>query len=90
MLGKVNRNRFDSESLVNSFGSYGSRYSSTSIFNQYGNYGSQYSALSPYNSYTSTPPMFLRGEDVVAYLTVNPYVNPRVDPQRFLAWLNGR
>lgn len=88
MLGKVSRNRFDSESLMNSFGPYGSRYSSTSIFNQYGAYGSQYSALSPFNRYNTTPPMFVRDGKTVAYLSVNQYVSPRIDPQRLLAWLN--
>ncbi len=38
-LGKLSLNRFDMESIVNSFGPYGSQFSATSIFNKFGNYG---------------------------------------------------
>lgn len=42
-LGKVSNNKYDSESISNPYGKYGSKYSSTSINNQYSNYGSKYS-----------------------------------------------
>lgn len=56
-LGRLNANRYDPESVANSYGQYGSRYSSTSIKNPYSTYGSPYSALSPTNPYATTPPV---------------------------------
>ena len=86
-LGTITRNRFDPKSIGNQFGSYGSRYNSTSILNQYGSYGSQYSALSPFNRYTNSPPRIVLNGRLMAYLTINPYLSPRVDPQELLAWI---
>ena len=81
-LGKLTFNRYDSESIYNPYGSYGSRYSSTSIFNPYSSYGSRYSSLSPFNPYTSTPPtIYMYGQDV-GLLTKNRYLGPYgVDPE---------
>jgi hypothetical protein len=45
-LGKVSNNKFDSESISNPYGKYGSKYSSTSINNNYSKYGSDYSTQS--------------------------------------------
>ena len=79
-LGILSSNKFQTESVMNEYGSYGSRYSSTSIFNQYGNYGNEYNTLSPFNKYSQTPPrIFLRG-DLVGYLSVNQFVSNRLDP----------
>ena len=50
-LGTNNPNQYDSESINNQYGQYGSKYSSDSINNQYGTYGSQYSSVSPNNPY---------------------------------------
>lgn len=55
-LGMLSSNKYQSDSVMNEYGSYGSKYSSTSIFNQYGQYGSRYATYSPFNPYTSTPP----------------------------------
>lgn len=80
-LGKLTLNQYDSESISNSYGSYGSQYSSTSIKNQYSQYGSPYSSLSPYNQYSSTPPkIYIRGRKY-GYLTKNNYKSGTiVDP----------
>lgn len=86
-LGRVNRNRYDQDSLVNTFGPYGSRYSGDSIFNKYSTYGSPYGAESPYNEYSQSPPVFVKNGRSLGYLTVNNYLQPRVDPQEFLNWL---
>ncbi|MCR9055621.1 MAG: hypothetical protein NXI26_27620 [bacterium] len=87
-LGKLTLNKYDSESIMNRYGSYGSKYSSTSIYNQYGSYGSKYSSLSPYNKYTSTPPLiYLRGRKI-GYLTKNKYVSLQaIDPDSILDWM---
>lgn len=61
-LGMLSSNKYQSDSVMNEYGSYGSKYSSTSIFNQYGQYGNRYATYSPFNPYTSTPPqIILRG-----------------------------
>lgn len=85
-LGKLTPNRFDTESIFNSFGAYGNKFSQVTIFNKFSNYGSQFSQLSPYNKFSQTPPkLFVKGK-FVAYLTVNPYIKPRVDPEEILQW----
>ena len=72
-LGKLNADCYDSESIWNEYGTYGSKYSSKSIWNEYGTYGSkyssksiwneygtygsEYSSYSPWNEYASTPPV---------------------------------
>jgi hypothetical protein len=58
-LGRLNANRYDSESVANPYGKYGSQYSSSSINNPYSTYGSPYSAQSATNPYTSTPPIVI-------------------------------
>ena len=74
-LGKLNADCYDSESIWNEYGTYGSKYSSKSIWNEYGTYGSkyssksiwneygtygsEYSSYSPWNEYASTPPVIV-------------------------------
>jgi len=87
-LGVITTNKFNSDSITNEYGKYGSQYNSNSIFNKYGNYGSEYSSLSPFNKYTSTPPKICDGNgNFIAYLTANRYLTPRVDPLLLIAWL---
>lgn len=79
-LGQLSSNCYLSESVMNEYGTYGSKYSSFSIFNKYGTYGSQYNFLSPFSQYSLTPPkIFLRGL-FAGYLTVNNSIQNRVDP----------
>lgn len=91
-LGKINFNKYDSESIANKYGQYGSEYASNSIFNKYGNYGSEYSAVSPFNKYTNTPPIIVdRNGKNIAQLTVNKFVSSRievVDAIEFFNWFN--
>lgn len=80
-LGKIT-NQYDSDSVLNDYGSYGGTYSATSIWNQYGSYGGEYSANSPFNEFSSSPPRIVKDGSVIGYLTVsqnlanslNPYV----------------
>jgi len=87
-LGKLSLNQYDSESISNKYGSYGSQYASTSINNQYSSYGSKYSSLSPNNQYTSTPPIiYLRGRKY-GYLTKNKYKSGvTLDPENLVNWM---
>ena len=50
-LGNTSSNMYDSNSINNPYGQYGSQYSQASIRNSYGSYGSQYSSTSPNNSF---------------------------------------
>lgn len=52
LLGRLT-NRFDSQSIYNSFGTTGRRYSSTSIHTSYGTWGSPYSNRSAFDPYAS-------------------------------------
>lgn len=77
-LGKLNADCYDSESIWNEYGTYGSKYSSKSIWNEYGTYGSEYSSYSPWNEYASTPPVVVdsRG-NFYGYLTANEFISQR-------------
>lgn len=86
-LGNVNRNRFDPDSLVNPYGTYGNRFATESIFNKFSQYGSPYGTESPYNKFTTTPPVFVKNGESLGYLTVNQYLTPRLDPDEFITWL---
>lgn len=86
-LGNVNTNLYDTDSLTNQFGPYGNPYNANSLFNSFGPYGNPYSTLSPYNEFSRTPPSFVKEGRTLAYLTVNQFISPRVDPKQFLAWL---
>ncbi len=52
-LGKINASKYDSESIWNEYGKYGSRYNSKSIWNEYGTYGSKYNVSLRRNAYCS-------------------------------------
>ena len=55
-LGCLNCSEYNSESICNEYGTYGSEYNSESIWNEYGTYGSEYSSESPWNEYSSNGP----------------------------------
>jgi hypothetical protein len=86
-LGNVNRNKFDADSLINPYGTYGNRFAAESIFNKYSQYGSPYGTESPYNKFSTTPPVFVKDGGSLGYLTVNQYLTPRLDPDEFITWL---
>lgn len=76
-LGKLVTNEYDTDSIWNPYGEYGSKYESNSIWNPYGEYGSKYSTKSPFNAYTSTPPVIIDNEGYfLGYLTDNKYLDP--------------
>ena len=52
-------NEFDSDSIYNSYGEYGSKFRTNSIWNDFGTYGSKFSSDSAFNKYTSTPPVIV-------------------------------
>lgn len=55
-------------------------YDSNSIWNEYGTYGSEYSSYSPWNEYATEPPVVVDKEgNFYGYLTVNEYKSQRAD-----------
>ncbi len=78
-LGKLS-NRFDTQSILNTFGSYGSQFSSTSIYNQFSQYGSQFAPYSAYNEFSTKPPILYVNNAAVAYISKNTFKTPRIDP----------
>lgn len=78
-LGRIT-NEYDSDSVLNEYGDYGSKYSDKSIWNEYGEYGGRYSEKSPFNKYASKPPVIFSDAQAVAYLSVEKRVEPTVHP----------
>lgn len=80
-LGKLTTDKFDTDSIYNEYGDYGSKYSNKSIWNQYGNYGGEYSRYSPFNQYTSNPPkVYDSTGKYYGRLTVNTTTQGYLDP----------
>ena len=71
-LGKLCLNIYDSESILNNYGVYGSPYSAYSINNRYSMYGSQYSSLSRIK---------------IGFLSVNQYLHGSISPLHIKEWM---
>ncbi len=89
-LGLISSNRFDSDSITNEYGTYGSKYSPTCILNQYGEYGSKYSTKSAFNKYTQNPPQIIYQGSFFAYLTVNKYLVPSIHTEALIGYLKSK
>ncbi|MEX5576215.1 hypothetical protein [Pseudophaeobacter sp. A-200-2] len=83
-LGKVTSNKFDTESILNQYGPYGSKYSNTSIFNPYCPYGGQYGRFSPENPYTTTPPKLIINNKEIGRVSANSFIPNRIPVEAFL------
>lgn len=84
LLGKITDNQYDSDSILNQYGPYGSRYSNTSIFNPYSPYGSQYGAHSINNPYCVVPPKLYINGRLLGRVTINRNIPNRIAPEAFL------
>lgn len=63
-LGKLNASEYDSES----------------IWNEYGTYGSEYSSCSPFNAYATYPPVLVDSKgNFYGYFTINKYSDNRAN-----------
>ena len=69
--------RFATDSVNNQFGEYGSPFSNLSVRNQFGPYGSQFAQYSATNRFSTSPPVIVRGDEPLAYLTTNALLSPR-------------
>jgi hypothetical protein len=79
-LGTLSTNKYDSESIFNKYGNYGSKYSTTSIWNPYGTYGSKYMSGSAFNPYSYAPPVIVYDGQAIAYISVNKYLAGAISP----------
>lgn len=78
-LGKIT-NSYDSDSIFNEYGTYGSEYNSLSIWNKYATFGNESSSYSPHNNLSSTPPMIIKKGKVIGYLSTNKSINNSISP----------
>lgn len=79
-LGTLSTNTFDSDSIFNKFGVYGSKFSATSIWNSFGNYGSKFMMSSAFNPYSYSPPIIVYNGKAIAYVSVNKYLSGAISP----------
>ncbi|QHW33835.1 hypothetical protein GZH47_25580 [Paenibacillus rhizovicinus] len=86
-LGKLSTNKYDSDSIFNTYGTYGSKYSTTSIWNEYGTYGGSYSSDSAFNKFTSTPPEIVYQNKILGYVTTNSTISNGISPNSLYDWL---
>jgi hypothetical protein len=88
LLGKLTSSKFDSDSLINEFVSYGSKFSSTSIFSQFCQYGGQISIYSPFYEFSSNPPKIFVNGQIYGYLTTNKYISGNnINPECVKQWI---
>lgn len=79
-LGCLNCDKYNSNSIWNAYGTYGSKYNSNSIWNAYGTYGSKYNSYSPWNSYSNDSPVIVdKDGKFYGYFTTNKYRPKRAD-----------
>ncbi|MEG3789154.1 hypothetical protein V1318_03375 [Lysobacter sp. CCNWLW3] len=79
VLGKITNN-FDSDSIFNEFGTYGNEFSSDSIWNEFSTFGNEFSSDSPFNEFSSSPPMIIKGGNVIGYLSANKSIRSSISP----------
>lgn len=88
-LGCITCGRFDSDSVWNPYGSYGSQYGANSLWNKFGTYGSPYSSSSPWNAFASSPPVLYNADRSAYYgVLTSAYGSGRTrlyDAERLLA-----
>ena len=88
-LGCITCNKVQTDSICNSFGTYGSAFNSSSIWNQFGTYGSSFQTYSPWNSYSSNGPLIVGSNNLsYGYFKTNSFKSNRTTGQAFLNILN--
>ncbi|MGH8544272.1 MAG: hypothetical protein ACREX3_11725 [Gammaproteobacteria bacterium] len=87
-LGCFSCSRFDSESIHNPFGQYGSRFSSTSIWNHFSQYGSVFSTHSACNEFAGNPPILADSQgNFYGELTLNLFRADAIRDPDVVDWL---
>lgn len=88
-LGCLSCSKYDSDSVCNNYGTYGSSYSTYSIWNEYGTYGSPYNLYSPWNSYSISGPLIMGSDgSLYGYFTTNSFKSGRTQIPPLLSVLN--
>ena len=88
-LGNLSQNQYDSNSICNPYGQFGSEYAQ-SIFNRYGTYGGEYSSMGAYNPSAKNPPIIVQNRTIIGIVTKNRQIEGRVDPDLLLVEVCGR
>lgn len=79
-LGCINCSEYDTDSIWNEYGKYGSSYNSDCIWNEYGTYGNEYNSYSPWNSYSNDSPVIVdKDGGFYGYFTLNDYREKRAE-----------
>jgi hypothetical protein len=87
-LGCATCNRFDTDSIWNQFGTYGSKFSASSIWNDFSVWGSQFSNTSVFNSFARNPPVLVdRQGNFYGYFTANKTFRNRTRSE-FFQWVS--
>lgn len=88
-LGCLSCSKYATDSVFNTYGSYGNSFNSQSIYNSYGSYGSKFSSSSPCNSLATDPPIVVDQDgNFYGYLTVNIYNSKKISDPNIKLWLN--
>jgi hypothetical protein len=88
-LGCLSCGDFDTDSVCNRFGTFGSKYRSESIWNRYSDYGSKFSTDSPWNEFSSSAPIIVDADGgFYGHLTVNAYHSNRTLIQALIKFLD--
>jgi hypothetical protein len=88
-LGCLNCARFDSSSVCNRLGEFGSRFSDTSIWNRFSDYGNRFANTGAWNRLATDPPVIVdRDGSSYGYFTANRYYPSRTKIRAFLAFLD--
>jgi len=73
-LGCLNCTKYDTNSIWNKYGDFGSKYNEKCIWNKYGSYSGKYNDTSPFNKYANYPPVLVDAEgNFYGYFTSNTY-----------------
>ena len=87
-LGCLTCSEFDSDSVTNEFGTYGSEFSQESVLNDFSKYGSKFSDLSACNSFAQDPPVIVDDEgNFYGRLTLNKFHPEAITVEGILEWL---
>ncbi len=88
-LGCLNCDKFDSNSIWNTTGYYGSKFNKYSIWNKFDDFGGEYGEHSPFNHYSLTPPQLKDSEgNFYGYFTANTSLPTRANSDGVKEFLN--
>jgi hypothetical protein len=74
-LGTIT-NKFETDSIFNEFGLFGSPFGLDSIWNEFGLFGSTFGLHSAFNSFSSSAPMMIKNNVIIGYITTNVFFHP--------------